>query len=172
MQQEALAIIFISWIRWSCISKLGDLSHKDLTAHTLIVHTIFNSLCCYFPAQHLISKTPSSPQSGAIFYQLDWFSIAVFFFESLIVMFFSFLFLRVQDILWRTQFSRAVQGLSSGRTEKRWHDVNIAKHGRFSCWATIGGSIGGVWWCNGDSKTHGFIDYAHPDCLWPLQKQM
>jgi len=155
MQQEAMAISFISWIHWSCISKLGDLSHKDLTTHTLIVHTIFNSLCCYFPAQHLISKTPLSPQSGAIFYQLDWFSIAVFCgkfdlelifnsfcFESLIVMFFYFLLLHVQDILWRTQFSRAVQGLISGWTEKRWHDVNIAKHDRFRCWATIGAMVG------------------------------
>jgi hypothetical protein len=187
MQQEALAIIFISWIRWSCISKLGDLSHKDLTAHTLIVHTIFNSLCCYYPAQHLISKTPSSPQSGAIFYQLDWFSIAVFLqvlilelifnsfcFESLFVMFFSFLFLGVQDILWRTQFSRAVQGLISGWSEKWWHDANIAKHDSCRCRATISAMVGisGVWWCNGDSKTHGFIDYAQPDCLWPLPKAM
>jgi hypothetical protein len=32
--------------------------------------------------------------------------------------------------------------------------------------------IGGVWRCNGDSKTHGFIDLHHPDCLWPLPKQM
>jgi hypothetical protein len=29
-----------------------------------------NSLCCYFPAQHLISKTRSSPHSGAILDQL------------------------------------------------------------------------------------------------------
>ncbi len=190
MQQEALAIIFISWIRWSSISKLGDLSHKDLTTHTLIVRTILNSLSCYFPAQHLISKTQSSPQSGAVFYQLGWFSIALLFWKVWFLSWFSIAFV-LKVWLWCSFLffsffwgaghilkdsvlkSSARTDLISGWTEKRWHDANIAKHDSCKCPATIRAKVGisGVWWCNGDSKTHGFIDYAHPHCLWPLQKQ-
>ncbi|KAH8960090.1 hypothetical protein BDL97_06G112500 [Sphagnum fallax] len=66
MQQETTLFMSSKRIPRCCISKLGDLSHKDLTAHTLLVRTILNSLCCYFPAQHLISKTRSSPHSGHI----------------------------------------------------------------------------------------------------------
>ncbi len=166
---------------------IGSCGLLNLPAHTLIVRTIINSLCCYCPAQHLISKTQSSPQSDTILINwvdfpylflgkvwfLSWFWIA-FVLKVWLWCSFSFLFLWVQDILWRTQFSKAVQGLISGWTEKRWHDANIAKHDSCRCPATICAKVGisGVWWCSGDSKTHRFIEYAHPDCLWPLQKQM
>ncbi len=187
MQQEAVAIIFISWIRWNCISKLGDLSHKDLIAHTLIVHTILqlSLLLLSYTAPYLKDSIVTSKWCN-FFYQLDWFSIAVFFWKVWFLSWFSiafvlkvwlwcsFLFLWVQDILWRTQFSRAVRGLISGWTEKRWHDANIAEHDSCKCRATISAMVGisGVWWCNGGSETHGFIDYAHPHCLQPLQKQI
>jgi len=167
---------------------LGYLSHNSLATHTML---LLNSLCCYFPAQHLILKTRKSPQSastkepykfceckqvelcGAIFDWFGWFSI-VLLLKAWLLLYFSFHFVWVKDILWRTSFLRAMQGLISlGRTEKKY-DANMAKHNRCTCQATIRATIGtgDVWWCNGNNKIHVFLHLHHPDCLWPLPKQM
>ncbi len=194
MQQEALAIIiFISWwIPWSCIEQAGRfVSQGPDCTHSDCVHTIFDSLCCYFPCTApYLKRLHRSPQGGAIFYQLDWFSIAVFFWKVWFLSWFSlafvlkvwlwcsflflFFFFRCRTYCEGLSSQEQCKDLISGWTEKRWHDANIAKHDSCRCRATtISAMVGisGVWWCNGDSKTHGFVDYAHPDCLWPLKKQ-
>jgi len=134
MQQEGLSIIFISWIPWSSISKLGDLSHTDLTTNTLIVRTILNSLCCYFPAQHLISKTQSSPQSGALFFQLGWFSIALLFWKVWFLSWFSIAFV-LKVWLWCSFLffffllgcRTYCEGLSSQKQCKDWFQVELRR---------------------------------------------
>jgi hypothetical protein len=71
MQQEALATLFISCTESPDVALASwDMSHKDLTTRALFVPIALNSLCCKFPAQHLILNTQLSPQSGANFDQL------------------------------------------------------------------------------------------------------
>ncbi len=187
MQQESQSIIFISWIPWSCISKLGDLSHKDLTTHTLIVRTILNSLCCYFPAQHLISKTQSSPQSGEVFYQLGWFSRAFFFWKVWSLSWFWIAFV-LKVWLWCSFLffffgcRTYCEGLSSQERCKDWFQVELR---RGDMMPTVRSMISAdaeppsVQW----SASVVFGDVMEiaklmvllimlTDCLWPLQKQM
>ncbi len=147
MQQEALAIIFISWwILWSCIEQAGRfVSQGPDCTHSDCVHTIFNSLCCYFPciAPYLKDSIITS-KWWKFFHQLGWFSRAFFLeslilesifnsfcFETLIVMFFSCSFsLGAGHIVKGLNSQEQCKDLISGWTKKRWHDANIAKHDR------------------------------------------